>query len=380
MATIKRRKKGESDGDGIGAQEKSELAAVLKDINKRFGSGIVVKASEIPQPYRIPTNIFLLDLCLLGGIPVNRVTQIEGNKHAGKTALAHLITVGAQAMFDDGTVVHLDVEGTVDSAWAAKLGVDTDRLLVVQPETGESAVDIMEAMIRSKEVSLIILDSLAALVPSKELEASAEDAHVGIQARLVSSAIRKYISALLEERRRGHYVTVLTIAQYRSAIGKWAPPGQEALNTTGGKAAGFANSVEIRMANKESSGEDEHGIDTVGFNEHTFTLKKNKLNNGPRSGEFRLQRVYDEKTGLHEGQVDDAKSMLVHAKKWGFWTGGGSHWTLSFRDFSSKFSGADEACRYLYENPEEKWMLRNFLIQQQAEQYGMPADFLARFD
>lgn len=517
-----------ADGEDAG---KSELAGTMKEINKRYGSGSMSIARGIPQPGRISTGSFMLDFSLLGGIPQSRVSMIIGERHAGKTLLSDKITASAQRMFPDQQVVVIDVEGTKDMVWAEKLGVDLDRLLLFQPETGEAAVDVADAVTRSKEVSLVIVDSLAAMSPMKELENSAEDAHVGLQARLIGGMIRKLTAGVIAERRRGHNVAILFINQFRAKIGGYGDPrcvhadtlvcfvdgrsipirkvvderitgevwslnertrvfearqiidwhyngqvedgeylsikaqGVESRNgvfgltvttdhqvltdmgwvradalrigsllvskyTTqhtylsrvidvapaskrkmrqrgkydisvegnhnylvggstngvvihnsipGGKAVEFCASVQLIIKNKEKMGKDDSGIESPEENEHSYTIQKNKLNSGPRTGEFRLRRTADSSLGLVEGDIDDVSTMLAFAKKFGVYTGGGSSWELAFWDFERKFRGLADAEKYFYENRDQYAAFRNFLLYTQAKSLGMPDAFLDTF-
>jgi len=309
---------------------------------------------------------------------MSRASMIVGEKHAGKSLLACKIAAGAQERYPDQQVVYVDVEGTLDTVWAAKLGVDLDSLLVVQPETGESAIDMTDALIHTKEVSLVVIDSIAALAPMKEIEDSAEDAHVGLQARLVGGMIRKATSGMIAERKRSHDVALLFINQYRTKIGGYSPYG-EAKSIPGGKALEFSTSVQIVVKNKENSGKDDRGVDAVSENEHTFQITKNKLNAGVRAGEFRVRRMPHAEYGLDEGAIDDASTMLAFAKKFGVYTGGGSSWTLEFWDESRKFKGMNDAIISLYEDPDLRMALRNYLIYEQAKSLSMPDDFLERF-
>lgn len=373
MARIRKAASGESAKDG------SQLEEVVAQIRKNYGTNVVSRGSDIEQPLRIPTNIFTLDLATLGGIPHNRITQFEGHKHAGKTSIAMRVLANAQSEYPDQEAVLLDVEGTYDEVWGTKHGIDSDRLVVVQPETGESAMDIMDALIRTKEVSIVVVDSVAALTPMKELDRSAEDGNrVGGQALMVGAAIRKAVAGLIAERHRDHFVTILMINQYRSKIGGFSP-NPDPVQVAGGKALGFANTLEIAFKNKEKMGKDARDIEAIEENEHAFTIKKNKMNGGIRTGEFRMRRVPDESLGLAEGEIDEAGTMLVYAKKFGAYSGGGSSWTLEFWGESHTFRGATDACIQLYADRELKWRLRNFLIHEQARHLGMPQYMLDRF-
>lgn len=751
----------------------NEIDDTLKAIRSKFGSNAAVPASSVPQPERISTGSFMLDFATLGGIPHNRISMFVGERHSGKSTMADKVAGNAQRQYPDQRVVKIDVEGTHDSTWAEKNGVDTDELILAQPETGEAACDMVDALVRTREVSLVIVDSIAALTPFKEIEGSAEDAHVGLQARLVGSMIRKATSALIAERNRGHLVTILFINQFRclekntllqttrglvpikdvapgdfvkaptgfvQVLGKafsgtvpgyavhikrhaplrmshnhrhavvgqdgmpverlasqlrtgdwvlldatvgtatgteeissvdsalagayfadgcithsrmsfterdddrnaivrrllldrfgkpltntsehlsvgqdgarfvrdfglgehgeekcvprqilqardaqvreflrhasfdthgftrnyfywtfeteaqaaefaallWVygvkadvvqgPTGQytylsisaddavryrdligfseprkteaadkftvgeagargkydvvprsviqammalvkqhassvsslseygalrsclcsglngsrarliayledafgrcgadeiavaiaylrqyrfaevtdvsplevdavdieveggwffaegvlthnskiggfagygEPRSIPGGKALEFSTSLQVIFKNREMAGKDEFDVETVGVNEHSFDIKKNKLNSGPRQGEFRLLRVPDDELGLSEAEIDDAATMLAYSKKFGFYTGGGSSWKLEFGEDEHKFRGLNDAVKALYEDRDFYWRLRNALIRTQAEHMGMPEEFLSRFD
>lgn len=354
--------------------DNGELAETLKSVQKRYGIGSVAKAQDIAQPARISTGVFTLDFALLGGIPDNRISMIVGQRHSGKTTLGKIIVGRAQRAFPDQTPAILDIEGTFDQTWAAKLGVDTSSLPVVACDSGEMAVDVGDAIVGSLETSLLLVDSIAALTPMKEIEASSEDAFVGLQARLIGNFIRRINSALIRERRRGHSVTVLFLNQYRSAIGKFQSFG-EPLSIPGGKALEFCTTVQAAIRNKEIKGKDaDSGIDTMSDNEHSFTISKNKLNNGPRTGEFVLVR--EPRDGLNEGQIDDAETILSYAKKFGYYTGAGQKQTLEFGDYSYNFRKIAEAVDALRDDTDMQWELRNYIIKAQALKLGMPKDFI----
>jgi len=355
-----------------------ELGPLLKEMDKRYGVGVVKKGTDIVQPIRIPTDIFLLDYCLLGGIPASRGTMLLGHKHSGKTTVACKIGASAQRVFPDHKVAFVDIEGTLDTVWAAKHGMDLDNLIVVHPESGEAAADIIDALIRTREISMVVIDSVAALAPMSEIEGSAEDAHVGLQARLMSGLLRKTTAGMIAERRRGHYVTPVYINQYRSKIGGFQKFG-EPLSVPGGKALGFANSVEIVIKNKENTGKDAAGIEVMSFNEHAFKIEKNKCNGGSRVGEFRMVRTFDESTGLDEGAIDDASTMLAFAKKYDAYDGGGSSWTLHFWDEEHKFRGVGDAVASLYQDGALYQKLRDYLIWENARGLKMPDEFCATF-
>lgn len=353
-----------------------EIRKVIDNIRKNHGERAVTRGSDIRQPFRIRTNVFLFDYCTLGGIPHNRMSMVHGPKHSGKTTLSLRTIAGAQASMPDQRAVLVDVEGTYDSVWAEKQGVDNDLLFVVKPDTGEQAVDMAVALTHAKETSLLVFDSVAALLPQKEEEASAEDSLVGQQSRLITSMLRKLNGALIKERKRDHFVSVLFINQQRTKIGGWSPTG-DPLSLPGGKALGYFTSLEARIKNKETLSKDEYGNETLAYNEHAFTIEKNKMNAGLRSGEFRLARRDDDKLGILEGAVEDASTMLAFAKKFGWYEGDGRKGiTLAFDDYSGEFDSPDAAVKALYEDAELFENLRIQLIVQNALQQKMPEDFI----
>lgn len=359
------------------AASAGELAETIAHANKRYGQGTATYAKHIKQPDRLSTGSFIFDLATLGGIPHNRCSMIVGERHAGKTMMASLCMRSAQMMFPKMTPVFIDVEGTFDSTWAGKLGVDLDSLPIIRPETGEMAVDMADALTGSAETSLVVVDSLAALVPMREIDTSAEDAHVGLQARLIGGMVRKITAGLIKERKRGHFVTVLFLNQFRSKIGGFS---RDPRTIPGGKALEFCTSLQAIIKNKENKGKDALGIDTVVENEHPFTITKNKLCNGPRTGEFRMVREFEESTGLQAGAIDNAPTILAYAKKFGLYSGGGSSWKLEFLDHKYKFGKAAQAVKMLNEDERLQWRLRTFLIQLQAAEQAMPADFIKRLE
>ena len=354
-----------------------ELADTLKHVKKRYGINTIGKARNVWQPDRISTGSFIMDFSLLGGIPHNRVTMILGKRSAGKSTLASKVVASAQKQYPDQVAVYIDLEGTVEPVWMEHLGVDVDALEVASCETGEMAVDIADAVVRSKETSIVVVDSLAALTPMKEIDDSAEDAHVGIQAKLVTRMLRKITSGLIAERKKGHYVTVVNINQYRAKIGGFGGFGEQ-LSVPGGHLAEFAPTVQLVMKNKENKGKDVIGIDTVESNTHPFTILKNKMNSGPRAGEFKLVRTYDETTGLNTGDIDNVPTILLYAKKFGKYSGGAASWKLEFGDYRLKFKKAQQALDALYEDIDMQHALWVDLIRSQAKSLGMPSEFIER--
>ncbi|MDP2174019.1 MAG: recombinase RecA [Candidatus Cloacimonadaceae bacterium] len=220
------------------------LKTAMSQLEKRFGLGTLMRLGD--KPHRavdvIPTGAFNLDIALgIGGIPKGRITEIYGAEASGKTTLALHIAAEAQKL--DGIVAFIDAEHALDVSYAKRLGVQTEELLLSQPDGGEQALEITETLVRSSAVDLIIIDSVAALVPRQEIEGSMGDSHVGLQARLMSQALRK-LTAIVSKSN----TAVLFINQTRMKIG--APAYVNPETTTGGVALKFYSSVrlEVRFA------------------------------------------------------------------------------------------------------------------------------------
>ena len=226
--------------------KKRALDLALTQIEKSFGKGAIMKlgstdvAADIPA---IPTGSLGLDLALgVGGLPRGRVVEIFGPESSGKTTLClHVI---AQAQKAGGAAAFIDAEHALDTTYAKKLGVETDDLLVAQPDTGEQALEITETLVRSGALDVIVVDSVAALVPRAEIEGEMGDSHMGLQARLMSQALRKLTGAISKS-----HATIIFINQIRMKIGVMFGNPE---TTTGGNALKFYSSVRLDIRRIES--------------------------------------------------------------------------------------------------------------------------------
>src|SRR5579862_9098564 len=251
------------------------LEAALLQIERQFGKGSVMRLGEETRtPVEvIPTGSIALDVALgIGGLPRGRIVEIYGPESSGKTSLAlHAV---ANAQRKGGIAAFIDAEHALDPEYAKHLGVDTDGLLVSQPDTGEQALEIMDMLIRSGAIDCVVIDSVAALVPRAEIEGEMGDSHVGLQARLMSQALRKITGALSQTK-----TTAIFINQLREKVGVMFGSPE---TTTGGKALKFYASIRLDVRRIETL---KDGTDAVG-NRTKVKVVKNKMAPPFKSAEF----------------------------------------------------------------------------------------------
>ena len=305
------------------------LDAALAQIDKQFGKGSVMRlGDEVRAPIEvIPTGSIALDVALgIGGLPRGRVVEIYGPESSGKTTVAlHAV---ANAQRQGGIAAFIDAEHALDPEYAAKLGVDTDALLVSQPDTGEQALEIMDMLIGSGSLDVIVIDSVAALVPRAEIEGDMGDSHVGLQARLMSQALRKITGRLSQTK-----TTAIFINQLREKIGVFFGSPE---TTTGGKALKFYASIRIDVRRIQTLKE---GADSVG-NRTKAKIVKNKMAPPFKIAEFDI--IYGQGISREGGIIDmGVEHGLI--KKSGSW--------FTY-DGDQLGQGMENSRRFLRDNPE----------------------------
>jgi recombination protein RecA len=311
------------------ADREKALGTALTQIERQFGKGSVMRLGEEGRaPVEvIPTGSIALDVALgIGGLPRGRVVEIYGPESSGKTTLALHAVASAQRA--GGIAAFIDAEHAMDPGYAAKLGVDTDALLVSQPDTGEQALEIADMLIRSGALDILVIDSVAALVPRAEIEGEMGDSHVGLQARLMSQALRKMTGAI-----SGSNTTVIFINQLREKIGVMFGSPE---TTTGGKALKFYASVRLDVRRIETL---KDGPDAVGSRTRVKVVK-NKMAPPFKQAEFDV--LYGEGISREGGLID----MGVEH---GFVRKSGSWYTY---DGDQLGQGKENARGFLRDNPD----------------------------
>ncbi len=319
----------ESGDHEIDPRRKAALDTALAQVEKSFGKGSAMRLGDHPEQNVevIPTGSLALDMALgIGGLPRGRIVEIFGPESSGKTTLALHVVANAQKA--GGVAAFIDAEHALDPVYARHLGVDTDSLIVSQPDNGEQALEIADMLIRSGALDVIVIDSVAALVPKAEIEGDMGDSHVGLQARLMSQALRKMTGALAQAN-----TTAIFINQLREKIGVFFGNPE---TTTGGKALKFYSSVRLDIRRIQTL---KNGDEAVGSRTRVKVVK-NKMAPPFKSAEFDV--LYGEGISK-EGSIIDMALQSNVIKKSGSW------FTYNGDQLGQ---GRENVRKYLKDNPE----------------------------
>ncbi len=346
MARSSKQKKSE---DTVNDGKSKALETTLSNLNKKFGDGIVMKLGDATrlEIEAIPTGSLSVDIALgVGGVPKGRIVEIYGPESSGKTTVClHVI---AEAQKKGGICGFIDVEHAMDPVYARKIGVDIDNLYISQPDTGEQALEITEALVRSGAMDVVVVDSVAALVPRAEIEGEMGDSHMGLQARLMSQALRKLTGAV-----KSSDTCLIFTNQLRQKIGVMFGNPE---TTSGGMALKFYASVRMDIRRIQAI---KQGGDVVG-NRTRVTIKKNKVAAPFKVAEFDI--MYNVGISTEGDLIDLGVDQDIIDKRGSFY---------NYGDLRLG-QGRENAKQYLVENPE----LASEIDAKIREVFGLPVNFV----
>ena len=324
-------------------------------LEKKFGKGTICVASKFKglEINRVPSGSFSLDLETFGGYPTNRIIEIYGELSSGKTMMALKLVAEMQKL--KKKCVWVDAEGCFNNDWAKTLGVDVNNLYVVRAETAEKMLDVADAVVRSKDCGLMVIDSVAALMPLREEEVSMEDPEtLGDRARMMNRFMRKLHSALnLKNDEIPNDCLVVMINQIREKIGAYGDPSV----TTGGRGIGFGASVRVHIRRKdwikEGSGDKQRVVGQV----IKFKITKSKISPPFREGEFDF--YMEEVGGIKKGEIDRLKEVISYGVFYNVIKQGGSFYTYE----NNKFQGKEKLCDFFRDNPKEAVKIKKTIME-----------------
>ena len=337
--------------------------------HKEFGKFFIDKEKLIENPIiRIPSGVFAFDLLTGGGIPRSRLTMFHGSKSCSKTTQSLRIANNFLTLFPNEIAIFIDMEGTYDTEWALnfiKKEYMDSRFFVVQPDYGEQGVDLIRELSMSEDVGLIVVDSLAMLIPTKDADAEAGDDFMGLQARLINKMFRKIIPIMSYARRNGRMLTFLLINQVRMNLkARTFAPSYT-------KPGGIMQDMVVSLDVKFYAGEYHKSGNIPMKVSHKFTIEKNKVTGAlpKRSGEFSM--VLFPHDGYNIGDVDDYKTVVEYAKRTGFLNRDGNKWFLGD---NLTFKNQTELRNYLMENKESYTLLKDSALNASIENLLISSD------
>jgi recombination protein RecA len=318
----------------------TDLSSVRTELKEKFGVDVIQRYTEAKHIDTIPTGIIGLDKAMGGGIPLGRMIELVGDSGAGKTTIILSTMVQAQKKFPNKTVVYIDAEHALDVPWAVKLGINLNNFDHVNPEFAEDALLILEKYASSGKVSLIAVDSVAALLPSQEMEGDIGDANIGLQARLVAQAMKRITSILFKDRN----TSVMFVNQKRAQLqSRGGFQGYEPTKATGGKALPFYQSTRMevaRIGTIKNNKEEEVGQEVQVY------VRKHKVLSGPGT---RIVFEIDKRIG-----IDTAKEILKLGEEQGSIVKAGSWYYIKGLD--GKFQGEDSIKTKIRESLNTAWV------------------------
>ena len=336
--------------------KREALASALKQIEKDFGKGSIMRLGEAAVNMNvdvISTGILPLDMALgVGGVPRGRIIEVYGPESSGKTTVAlHMI---AEAQKAGGIAAFIDAEHALDPVYAKKLGVNIDDLLVSQPDTGEQALDIVEALVRSGAIDIIVVDSVAALVPKSEIEGEMGDSHVGLHARLMSQAMRKLTGIISKSG-----TVAVFINQIREKVGVMFGNPE---TTTGGRALKFYASVRLDVRRIDSI---KQGQDVIG-NRTRVKVVKNKVAPPFKQAEFDI--MYGEGVSKLGGLIDMAVELEIVEKSGAWFSYAGTRLGQGKENAKAALAEQPEIAKQIEAKIREKLTVTNEAAEEPAEQ------------
>jgi recombination protein RecA len=343
--------------DALGAAKLAAIQNALAQIKKQYGDGAIMEMSDASatQIARFPSGSLSLDLALGGGFPVGRIIEIYGPESSGKTTLSlHAI---AEIQKRGGKAAFIDAEHALDTSYAKKIGVDVDNLLVAQPDDGEQALEICETLVRSGGIDIIVIDSVAALTPRAEIEGTMGDSHMGLQARLMSQALRK-LTAIVSKTN----CSVIFLNQLRMKIGVMFGNPE---TTAGGNALKFYCSVRLdirrieKIVEKAVAGATDGDAQEIIGNRTRVKVVKNKVAPPFRQAEFDI---------LYARGISKEADILDLGVKYGFIEKSGAYFR---RGDDTLGQGREQAKAFLKENPETAKELEDLIIARGAQDASM---------
>lgn len=344
-------------------QNRVSVDKLVKEVNRDKGEHTMIVGRQVPSFRVTSSGIFLLDFAMYGGMPQHVITY-KGGESAGKSSAAFRLIAGSQKKYPETKSLLIDTEGTFDPLWASALGVDLDRLLVVRPSTGEDALDIARGVVEKvRDVSILVIDSIASLSPSAELKNSVSDDTMAALPRMLNKFLRPLFIGLAVANREGLYPLILLTNQYRSKVGGFVMGNPDA--ETGGKLLRHAPIVSVDFRSKEVVPNKGEFKGIITHNDCSFTIGKSKIGSTIKSGEFSINRSSE--TGYAIGELLDIKTVLVYAVRMGVVAGS----TRGLEIGRVKLGSSSEAVDFLHQNNDLLQYIKIKTIVAQRKKVGM---------